>query len=169
MLRCGGGGALLYILDAGFEVTAESLRSVRPWAWMATRWKEEDERRVQIRAGDPKGQARWEAYAAVCAFRRWAAPLLEARGGATVLGDALGVLLKMGVLRSKDPRINMLFMELALVLAPTGSSLECLHVCAEDNTLADELSRMKEGAREPPHLRAVARTAWHGSAPWWIV
>ena len=164
-----GGGALLYVVEADFLVTADALRDVTPWGWMATIWDDTDVQRAQATIGEAAGQARWEAYAAVCAFRRWKGPLLQARGGASVMGDALGVLLGMGALRSKDPHINKLFGELALVLAPVGSAIECLHVCAEDNALADELSRMTAGSHAPACLNRVPRTAWHSTEQWWIV
>ena len=77
---------------------------------MATQWNNEDERRTQAWIADPGGQARWEAYAAVAAIRRWAKPELEARGGLTVVGDALGVLFGASVLRSKDPQGHRLIM-----------------------------------------------------------
>ena len=116
-----GGGALLFILPANVPITIQTLEGATPWAWMATPWRKKDEHRAQAWIGDAAGQARWEAYASISAVKRWAKPALEARGGLTVVGDALGVLWGESVLRSKDAHINKLFMELALVLAPGGS------------------------------------------------
>ena len=105
----------------------------------------------------------------VGAIRRWAGPALEARGGLTVVGDTLGVLLGASVLRSKDAHINRLFMELALVFAPRGSSLDSVHVWSEDNVLTDTLSRMKAGEAQPACLKDVSRTSWYGGEPWHFV
>ena len=136
---------------------------------MSTRWTEIDEKRAGASIGDAGGQARWEAYMAVGAIRKWAGPALEARGGITVVGDALGVLWGASILRSKDAHINRLFMELALVFVPGGSSLDCVHVCAEDSELADTLSRMAADTAPPPCSRGVGRTSWYGKDPWLIV
>ena len=78
----------------------------------------------------------------------------------------MGVLWGTSILRSKDPHINRLMMELALVFAPGGSSLECVHVWSEDNELADELSRMTAGSAVPPCLIGISRAAWSGAEPW---
>ena len=86
-----------------------------------------------------------------------------------MVGDALGVLWGESVLRSKDAHINKLFMELALVLAPGGFALECVHVHAEDIQLADVLSRMKADAAPPPGLKGVERTGWDSEDRWYIV
>ena len=164
-----GGGALLYILPADAPITIQTLERATPWAWMAAPWSKKDEHRAQGWIGDAASQARWEAYASISAVKRWAKPALEARGGLTVVGDALGVLWGESVLRSKDAHINKLFMELALVLAPGGFALECVHVHAEDNQLADVLSRMTADAAPPPGLKGVGRTRWHSEDRWHIV
>ena len=95
-------------------------------------------------------------------------PALGEQGWHFSCGRRPGSAIRDGYLAVQGPQLNKLFMELGLVTAPAGSALECLHVCAEDNVLADELSRMKAGAREPACLRNVARTAWHSDARWWI-
>ena len=98
----------------------------------------------------------WAHFCRLVAGRRsWAAPL--------------GCYWEWGPFGRRTPHINKLFGELALVLAPVGSAIECLHVCAEDNALADELSRMTAGSRVPACLNRVPRTAWHSTDQWWIV
>ena len=164
-----GGGALLHYLPADVAVSMELLSATQPWAWISTRWTEIDERRAGASIGDAGGQARWEAYMAVGAIKKWAGPALEARGGITVVGDALGVMFGASVLRSKDRRINMLLQELALVFAPRGFSLDAVHVWSEDNAMADYLSRMKAESEIPVSLKGVSRTSWFGPEPWLIV
>ena len=92
-------------------------------------------------------------------------------GGLTAVGDALGVLFGTSALHSKDVHINKLFMELALVLAPTGLAVETIHVWSEDNHLADDLSRMTGESEDqvPAALAGVSRTAWNEDMQWNIV
>jgi len=82
------------------------------------------------------------------------------------VGDALGMLHGAAKFKSKDPGINLLFMELALIFAPSGASIETLHIWSEENSLADALSRLDEGAALPLMLTKVPRTrardeGWH--------
>ena len=139
-------------------------------AWAARRWTAQDELAAGGWIGDPGSQARWEAYAAISAFMLWNKPLFAAKGPITVVGDTLGVLFGATALHSKDVQINKLFMELALILAPTGRSIEAIHVWSEHNALADQLSRLPDETAEPPgELRGVMRTAWLDDLPWQIV
>ena len=73
------------------------------------------------------------------------------------MGDALGVLQGAAAFRAQDPVINTIFMELALFFAPKGAELSAMHVWSENNTLADSLSRLAEGAVLPPLLAKVPR------------
>ena len=74
------------------------------------------------------------------------------------LGDALGMLHGAVKFKSKDPGINLMFMELALIFAPKGATLEAVHLWSEENELADALSRLGEGAELPADLTKVTRT-----------
>ena len=51
-----------------------------------------------------------------------------------------------------------MFMELALLFAPIGATLETMHIWSQENALADALSRLEEGAPLPPVLTKVRRT-----------
>ena len=58
------------------------------------------------------------------------------------------------------------YMELALIFAPSGATIEALHIWSEENSLADALSRLGEGAALPDVLAKVPRTracdeGWH--------
>ena len=61
--------------------------------------------------------------------------------------------------KSKDPVINIIFMEMALLFAPQGATVEALHMWSEENCIADDLSRLGEGAAIPTMLTKVRRTA----------
>ena len=164
-----GGGAAIYFLNADIKINLETLAKERPMAWMARSWTEADEYYADTVIGNPGSQARWEAYAAICAFKIWARPIFEARGDMTIVGDALGVLFGTTALHSKDTHINKLFMELALVLAPTGRTVDAIHVWSEDNALADRLSRLTADDELPREVKGVRRTAWPEHLKWQIV
>ena len=164
-----GGGALLYIFPAEVQITMEAIRSLTPWAWMQRRWTTYDETIAESSINDPGSQARWEAYAIISALIYWAKVAFETRGTVTVIGDALGVMFGANALHSADAHINRLFMELALVVAPNGRSLEAVHVWSEDNSLADELSRMLPDTRPPASLQGVRRTPWREDIDWIII
>ena len=70
----------------------------------------------------------------------------------------MGVLQGAVVFHAQDPVINAIFMELALLFAPKGAELSAMHVWSENNTLADTLSRLAEGAEMPPLLTKLPRS-----------
>ena len=86
----------------------------------------------------------------VIALRTWTTT--ESRGKITIVGDASGVISDMVAMRARAPSINNLIKETALHLAPFGLDLQGLHVWAELNKQADELSRMKDGDAAPTWL-----------------
>ena len=79
-------------------------------------------------------------------------------GIVSVVGDAEGVLGALTRLRSDDEVINGIAMELALWLAPRGLAVEGLHIWGEENTAADQLSRLSQGEAIPGHLIRVSRS-----------
>ena len=105
--------------------------------------------------GDPGSQARWEALALLLAVVTWRQILFQTEGSWRFLGDALGMLQGAVQFKAKDPAINQLFMELALMTAGKGICLQAEHLWSQDNLLADELSRSLEGAPIPPELVGV--------------
>ena len=74
-----------------------------------------------------------------------------------MVGDAEGVLGALTRMRSDDPVINLIAMELALWIAPRGLALEGLHVWGEENAIADQLSRLSQGVPVPACLAEGCR------------
>ena len=72
----------------------------------------------------------------------------------------MGMLYGAAKFRSKDPIINNIFMEMALLVAPRGATIEAIHVWSEENEIADTLSRMGTDDKLvlPILLAKVART-----------
>ena len=102
--------------------------------------------------------ARWEAYMLLCAFRAWDRVIASSSGAPLAVGDALGMLHGAVKFKSKDPAINCIFMELALLFAPRGGTLSAVHFWSEENDVADDLSRLEEGAAIPAIVSGVRRT-----------
>ena len=76
---------------------------------------------------------------------------------AWVLDDALGILQAAVRFKAKDPAINAIYMELALLFAPHGAELSAIHLWSEINFLADAVSRLDEGVPLPSILAKVPR------------
>ena len=91
-------------------------------------------------------------------FVHWHKIITEAQGRLAVVGDALGVLHDAMTLRAKDAVLNELMGDIALILAPTGQSLQGAHVWSERNTVCDALSRMTGSDAPPQSLRETPRT-----------
>ena len=122
---------------------------------MAWRWEERHCRWAQAQRNDAASQARWETLALTLAVFAWKDILLPAGGEWNLLGDALGVLQATTKFRSKDSAVNLLCMELALVSVDSGRELHAEHLWSERNKLADDLSRLHEGASLPTLLKDV--------------
>ena len=58
--------------------------------------------------------------------------------------------------RSKDPVINVMFMQMALAIGREGRSIVALHLWSQQNELADDLSRASEGVLTPSCLSGVS-------------
>ena len=71
----------------------------------------------------------------------WAPVLFASSGAILAIGGALGMLQGAVRFQSRDPAINAIFMEMALIFAPFGASLEAMHQWSEENAKADDLSR----------------------------
>ena len=74
------------------------------------------------------------------------------------MGDAFGVLYDALKLKAKDPNLNAIICYLALVVAPTGQSMQGAHVRSERNSVCDELSRMSTGIALPQLLAFALST-----------
>ena len=90
------------------------------------------------------------------------------RGMIRILGDAEGVLSGIVRLAAKSPQVNLIALEAALILAPTGRQLEALHLWSEDNGVADDLSRVAQGVPIPWFLESIhrARPVWDSPSDW---
>ena len=71
-------------------------------------------------------------------------------------------------LRAKGPGVNVVAMEMALRLAPAGLILAATHLWSEQNVVAGQLSRMREGAPLPAALSAAGFVE-PAAAKWRIV
>ena len=125
-----------------------------PFAWISCTWTTADAELLECELGTSGGQARWEAFMMLLALRQWLSH--GAHGIVSVVGDAEGVLGALTRMRSDDPIINLITMELALWIAPRGLSLEGLHIWGEENEAADDLSRLSRGVALPRCLAGVA-------------
>ena len=96
----------------------------------------------------------------LASFLMWWPVISHVHAGVSFVGDAQGVLQGAARLASRDPVINVYFSEVALRIAGTGVDLESFHIWSEVNTLADDLSRLGEGATLPPFLQDVRRCAF---------
>ena len=65
--------------------------------------------------------------------------------------------------RARSVTISNLIKEMALLLAPLGLDMQGLHVWAEKNTAADELSRVAQHGRLPLWMDAscITRSSPH--------
>jgi hypothetical protein len=103
--------------------------------------------------------ARWEALCLLIAIKTWSKVLSTSSGSLVVMGDALGMLHGASKFKARDPGLNLLFMEMALIFAPQGSTIEALHMWSEENALADVLSRITDDSLAlPAILSKVPRT-----------
>ena len=71
---------------------------------------------------------------------------MSSQGTLAVLGDALGVLYDVAKLRAKEPILNALAAEMALILAPIGMDIRAAHVWTQRNRICDTLSRLQQGS-----------------------
>ena len=80
----------------------------------------------------------------------------RAQGKVAARGDALGIPQDVAKLRAKEPILNCLPHEMALIIAPVGLDSRVAHVCSEQNSLCDQLSRnASEGTFVHPSLTAA--------------
>ena len=133
-----GGGATLQVGLQGIKEAA-----VKPVvAYWHKRWSERDRQLMQVKPGDPGGQARCEAFALLHALTVWRKTLGSTQGKLAVLGDALGVLYDVLRLKARDPVLNAMAADMALILAPMSLDVRVAHVWTQRNSICDALSRL---------------------------
>ena len=127
--------------------------------YMSVLWSDADLHAVKVTRGDPAGQARLEALALLTAPNTWAKLIADAQGRLVIRGDALEFLFDVLRFRARDPVLNDLAGEMALLTAPWGVDLRAIHVWSEKNEVCDELSRLARGERHQiRQLRLIPET-----------
>ncbi len=149
-----GGGATF---QTGLRDVQGALTAPITAYWMET-WTPADADLLHVKLGDSAGQARWEAFTLLQCIASWIKPLTVAQGRLVVTGDAMGVLQDAVKFRARDPLLNLIMGELALLIAPLGHELEAAHVWSERNVTCDALSRMTVDTALPERLMGVPRT-----------
>ena len=162
-----GGGAVLWVVPASIQVDAATLRTLKPWAFLAVPWTDVHRRLTGASGQESGDMARWEAFCLLMSITAWEKVIFQSTGNLLAIGDALGMLHGAVRFKSQDPAINVMFMELALLFAPRGATLEAMHLWSEENELADALSRIESDFVIPPSLTQVPRTSW--SSPEWRI
>ena len=148
-----GGGATL---QAGIRSFSGAHREPMIAYWAGS-WTDEDLNMLQIKRGDPAGQARLEAFTLLHSVNAWRKILSTATGSLAVMGDALGVLHDARKFRAKDAVLNSIMAELALIIAPMGHDLRAVHLWTQRNETCDALSRLSDGAKIPEVLIMARR------------
>ena len=123
--------------------------SSNPERYMSVTWTTDDEHLLKATRGDPASQAIWEAYAMLLAIITWIPHFPLGRCKLQLRGDALGVLQAVLARRAKCPQINRIIAETQLALGSTMYDLFASHIWSEHNDIADDLSRLNEGASVP--------------------
>ena len=148
-----GGGATLQAGITQFN-TAHRQSYVAFWAG---EWTDDELGRINVARGDPAGQARLEALTLLHSVHVWRRIIRESTGTLAVMGDALGVLHDARKFRAKDPVLNELMAELALLIAPMGQELQAIHIWTQRNETCDALSRLGQKGGIPSCLENVRR------------
>ena len=145
-----------------------TLEGSDPKEFFSVAWGPAEEVLLEAPIGDSSGQARWEAYTVLLAVSTWRRLFANPVNRVILVGDAEGVLHGAVTLHSKDPVINKVFGEVALLIGPSGGCLKAVHYWSEDNEVADALSRSSQGA-PLPHCCRHSRRRDGGHDPWrWL-
>ena len=128
-------------------------------------WTSQDAAALGATIGDAGCQALWEAYMLLVSICTWKGQFNACPGRLTVIGDAKGVLQAVFKRRAKSPAVNRVIMEIQLALGTSMHDIRGEHIWSEDNSCADQLSRIAEGATIPAScLHASFRRPTAG--PW---
>ena len=115
---------------------------------------------MTIKPGGAAGPPRCEAYTLLLSIATWRMIIGTSQGSLAIIGNALGILHDAIKLKAKDPALNLIVGELALLIAPFGLDIRAAHVWSERNKVCDTLSRLPTEATTPdlPELKAATRT-----------
>ena len=130
----------------------------RPSHFLVADWTSSDEVLLRAKRGDPASQAVWETYALLLAVDAWSEKLAVRTGTLELRGDAQGILAAVLRRRARSPIINIMIAEIQLCLGKSMFDVYGSHVWSEDNELADNLSRLGEGAKMPKEFDRVPAT-----------
>ena len=119
-----GGGA---VLQFGVP-TIQDIAKHQIVTYLSVQWTDADLNAVRVTRGDPAGQARLEALSLLTALNSWATLIADSQGRLLIRGDALGNLFDVLRFRARDPVLNDLACEMALLTAPWGVDLRAIHV-----------------------------------------
>ena len=121
-------------------------------------WTSADRAVAQVQDGDTAGQVRLEAMTRLLSVYLWRKIIADSQGRLAIVGDALGALHDALKLKARDSGLNAIMCEMALLLAPTGQSVQGAHIWSERNSVCDDLCRMKCSAAPPQSLTTTPRT-----------
>ena len=158
-----GGGATIQL---AVPVRADRTKFPITFYW-STHWKHDDERLISAKIGAAASQAKWEAYSLLLAVMIWRPILKATESQLAFCGDALGVLIDAMKFRAREPILNKMMAELALVVAPFGFELTTIHTWSMHNETCDWLSRAKADERVPVQLQAAERS--RDRRPLWAI
>lgn len=138
-----GGGAVIWSGGPGPVGAAETKLTGQPLKFFKAKWTEDDAALVRARIGDPADQTTWELFTILPAVWLWREELLKDSLTCVLRTDNVAALVAAVELKAKADVLRMITQELALLLAPSGHSVERgVHLRGEHNDVCDYLSRL---------------------------
>ena len=131
---------MFWVGPAGLPINLDELSKITPMSYLALSWGAQHRRLAGTAIADSADVGRWEAVCLLIAIKTWCSVIAASSGTLAAVGDALGMLHGAAKFKAKDPGIDLTFMEMALIFAPSGGTTETLHLWSKENALADSLS-----------------------------
>ena len=91
-------------------------------------------------------------------MKTWLPILRTCESQLALCGDALGVLADAMQFRAREPVLNKIMAELALIVAPFGFEMSTTHVWSKQNDVCDRLSRLERRDVLPDVLKQATRS-----------
>ena len=111
-------------------------------SFLHKRWAHEDEVKIGATIGKPHGQTSWELFALLLVLLLWGS--VEPGRSLAILGDNVGSL-QTAITFKSTSSLRAVCKELALHQAVNRWKYSVGHIPTEYNTIADALSRLKDG------------------------